>query len=60
METKQAQRIQTSVLNAAERKLLVWLAERQPRWMTSDALTFIGTFGASDLCSPTWISDGCG
>ncbi|MBQ6556730.1 MAG: CDP-alcohol phosphatidyltransferase family protein [Bacteroidales bacterium] len=47
METKQAQRIQTSVLNAAERKLLVWLAERQPRWMTSDALTFIGTFGAA-------------
>lgn len=41
-----AVRIQTSVLNAVEKKVLVWLAERQPRWMTSDLLTLIGTFGA--------------
>lgn len=41
-----AVRIQTSVLNALEKKVLVWLAERQPKWMTSDILTFIGTFGA--------------
>lgn len=39
-------RIQTSVLNGIEKKVLVWLAERQPKWMTSDILTFIGTFGA--------------
>jgi len=41
-----AVRIQTSVLNALEKKVLVWLAERQPRWMTSDILTYIGSFGA--------------
>ena len=41
-----AVRIQTSILNAAEKKVLVWLAERQPKWMTSDILTYIGTFGA--------------
>lgn len=41
-----AVRIQTSVLNALEKKVLVWLAKRQPRWMTSDILTYIGTFGA--------------
>ena len=41
-----AARIQTSVLNALEKKVLVWLAERQPKWMTSDILTFVGTFGA--------------
>lgn len=41
-----AVRIQTSVLNALEKKVLVWLAERQPKWMTSDILTYIGTFGA--------------
>ena len=39
-------RIQTSLLNAAEKKVLVWLAERQPSWMTSDILTYLGTFGA--------------
>lgn len=46
METKQATRIQTSILNAVEKKVLVWLAERQPSWMTSDRLTFIGFLGA--------------
>ena len=41
-----AVRIQTSVLNSLEKKVLVWLAECQPSWMTSDILTYIGTFGA--------------
>ena len=41
-----AVRIQTSVLNALEMKVLVWLAERQPSWMTSDMMTFIGVLGA--------------
>ena len=41
-----AVRIQTSILNAAEKKVLVWLAQRQPKWMTSDILTYIGTLGA--------------
>jgi len=43
---KQAERIQTSLLNGVERKVLVWLAERQPRWVNSDMLTFVGTLGA--------------
>ena len=41
-----AVRIQTSILNTAEKKVLVWLAERQPSWMTSDILTYLGSFGA--------------
>lgn len=45
-EIKQSQRIQTSLLNAAEKKALVWLADRQPRWMTSNGLTIIGIFGS--------------
>lgn len=43
---KKAERIQTSILNAAEKKLLIRLAERQPRWMTSNILTFIGIGGS--------------
>lgn len=46
MMKEQSTRIQTSVLNAIEKKILVWLAQRQPRWMTSDALTAIGVLGA--------------
>ena len=42
----QSKRIQTSILNAGEKKILVWLAERMPRWVTSDMLTFVGTLGA--------------
>ena len=43
---KKAERIQTSFLNGVERKALVWLAERQPRWVTSDMLTWLGTTGS--------------
>lgn len=43
---KKAERIQTSFLNGIEKKALVWLASRQPRWVTSDMLTWTGTFGS--------------
>ena len=46
MEDKKAVRIQTSILNGIEKKVLVWLAERQPRWVVSDTLTVIGIIGA--------------
>lgn len=46
MKQEQSKRIQTSVLNAAEKRVLVWLAQRQPRWVTSDGLTAIGVAGA--------------
>lgn len=46
MGKEQAARIQTSILNAAEKKALIWLAKRQPAWMTSDILTYIGVTGA--------------
>lgn len=46
MGNETSERIQTSFLNAAEKKALIWLAKRQPRWVTSDFLTFIGVVGA--------------
>ena len=46
MEKKQATRIQSSVLNALEHKVLIWLAARQPKWVTTDMLTAVGTAGA--------------
>lgn len=46
MEIKQAKRLQTSIINAAEKKALVWMAERMPRWVTSDMLSFVGFLGA--------------
>ena len=46
MLKEQSKRIQTSVLNALEKKILVRMAKMQPRWMTSDILTFIGIVGS--------------
>lgn len=46
MKQEQSKRIQTSVLNEVERSILIWLAQRQPRWVTSDMLTGIGVIGA--------------
>jgi len=46
MEQKQSVRIQNSILNKPEKKILSWLAARQPRWATSDMLTLVGMFGA--------------
>ena len=46
MERRQAIRIQTSVLNSLEHRLLVWLAARMPKWVNSDMLTIVGTLGA--------------
>lgn len=45
-EKKQAARIQTSILNPYEKRVLVWLAERMPAWVNSDMLTFVGFLGA--------------
>jgi len=47
MGKEKAERIQASFLNAVEKKALIWLAHRQPRWMTSDMLTYIGVLGAA-------------
>jgi phosphatidylglycerophosphate synthase len=56
-EKKQAARIQTSVLNAAEKKVLVWLAERMPQWVTSDMLTFVGFLGACTVAAGYALSN---
>lgn len=44
-KVKQSQRIQTSILSKAEKKVLNWLAARQPAWVTSDMLTAVGCVG---------------
>ena len=36
----------SSILNPLEKKVLVWLAQRMPAWVTSDMLTFVGFLGA--------------
>jgi phosphatidylglycerophosphate synthase len=42
---KAALRVNQSLTAAAEKRVLLWMAERAPRWITSDGLTALG-FGA--------------
>lgn len=46
VKTEKSKRIQTSLLNSLEKKALLWLAERQPQWVDSDMLTYVGHVGA--------------
>jgi archaetidylinositol phosphate synthase len=39
-----AERINRSLTAAAEKRALLWMAERAPRWLTSDQLTLLGLF----------------
>ena len=57
METQQSSRIQTSLLNGVERKALIWLAEREPAWVTSDMLTFVGSIGALTVAAGFILSN---
>jgi phosphatidylglycerophosphate synthase len=49
---RDAERKQLSMLASAEKKTLVWLAERMPAWVNSDHLTLVGfvSMCAAGLC----------
>lgn len=56
-EKRQAARIQTSILNPLEKKVLVWLARRMPAWVTSDMLTAVGFVGALIMAAGYCLSN---
>mgnify|MGYP003549525854 CR=1 FL=1 len=45
-KNENSNRIQTSLLNPYEKKVLIWMAERMPAWVTSDMLTWFSLFAA--------------
>ena len=54
---QQSRRIQTSVMNALEKKALVKMAEAMPKWVTSNMLTAVGTFGALVIAVGYFLSN---
>ncbi len=56
MGTENAERIQTSILNRAEKRALTWLAERLPAWVTSDMLTYLGVAAAVLYAAFCWLA----
>ncbi len=57
MGNEDAERIQTSLLNRLEKKALLWLAERQPEWVTSDMLTYFGVAAAVLYAAFCWLAN---
>lgn len=57
-EKKKAQeeRLQTSFLANGERKILVWIAPKLPRWITPDMLTFLGLLAMAGVGLSYYLS----
>jgi archaetidylinositol phosphate synthase len=55
---REAKRVHTSVLAAAEKRLLIWIAERLPRWVNSDHLTVLAGLAMAVAGICYWIGPG--
>lgn len=53
---KDAQRLQLSVLAPAEKRALLWLAARMPKWVNSDHLTVLGLVSLAAAGLSYWYS----
>src|SRR5918993_615870 len=52
---REAKRVHTSVLAAAEKRLLIWIAERLPAWVNSDHLTVLAGLAMAVAGICYWI-----
>ena len=52
---REATRVHTSVLAAAEKRLLIWMAERLPAWVNSDHLTALAGLASAGAGLCYWI-----
>jgi len=57
MGKENSNRLQTSLLNNVEKKLLVKLAQWQPSWVTSDFLTYTGVVAALLYAGSCWLAN---
>jgi len=55
---KEAKRIHQSALAAAERRALIWMAQRTPRWLSSDHLSALGAIGIVGAGAAFWAARG--
>ena len=51
-----ATRVLTSVLAPLEKRVLIWLASRMPRWVTSDGLTILALFAMIGTGLSFWLA----
>src|ERR671912_523003 len=55
---REAKRVHTSVLAAAEKRLLIWIAARLPGWVNSDHLTLLAGLAMAVAGICYWIGPG--
>jgi phosphatidylglycerophosphate synthase len=55
---QEARRVHTSILAAAEKRLLIWMAERLPGWLNSDHLTLLAGLAMAVAGVCYWIGPG--
>jgi phosphatidylglycerophosphate synthase len=55
---REAKRVQEGMTARAEKRALVWMAERTPRWITSDHLSALGTVAMGLAGAAYWASRG--
>jgi archaetidylinositol phosphate synthase len=53
---RSAERVQRSVLAGAEKRALIWMAQRLPRWVTSDLLTLLGLMAMIGVALSYWFA----
>ena len=53
---QQAKREHNSILAVGEKRLLIWMAERTPRWVNSDHLTLLGLLGMALAGVSYWLA----
>jgi phosphatidylglycerophosphate synthase len=51
-----ATRLQGSILSSAEKRLLVWLARRMPRWVTSDQMSALALLAMLGAGASYWLA----
>ena len=56
MATTAHVRLHTSVLAASEKRLLIWMAERLPRWINSDHLSALGLVSMAGAGLSFWLA----
>lgn len=57
---REAKRVHTSVLAAAEKRLLIWIAQRLPGWVNSDHLTVLAGLAMAIAGVCYWIGPASG
>ena len=54
----QTVRVHNAVTASAEKRLLVWMAQRMPAWVNSDHLTFLGAVALFGVGASYWMGGG--